>query len=53
MVSILGAYASNKESVAKTLSIHACPFCIEGSGRVGPGTSLGQIFKRKLPSKII
>ena len=40
-------------SVAKGLSILACRFGIEGSGRVGPGTSLGQIFKRKLPSKII
>ena len=40
-------------SVAKGLSIHACRFGIEGSGRVGPGTSFGQIFKRKLPSKII
>ena len=40
-------------SVAKGLSIHACRFGIEGSGRVRPGTSFGQIFKRKLPSKII
>ena len=40
-------------SVAKGLSIHACRFGIEGSRRVGPGTSFGQILKRKLPSKII
>ena len=40
-------------SVTKGLSIHACRFGIEGSGRVGPGTSFCQIFKRKLPSKII
>ena len=40
-------------SVAKGLSIHACRFGMEGSGRVGPGTSFGQIFKRKVPSKII
>ena len=40
-------------SVAKGLSIHASRFGVEGSGRVGPGTSFGQIFKRKLPSKII
>ena len=40
-------------SAAKGLSIHACQFGIEGSGRVGPGTSFGQIFKRKLPSKMI
>ena len=40
-------------SVGKGLSVHACRFGIEGSGRQGPGTSFGQIFKRKLPSKII
>ena len=40
-------------SVAKGLSIDACRFGIEGSDRLGPGTSFGQIFKRKLPSKII
>ena len=40
-------------SVAKGLLVHACRFGIEGSGRVGPGTSFGQILKRKLPSKII
>ena len=40
-------------SVAKGLSIHACRFGIECSGRVGPGTRFGQIFKRKLPFKII
>ena len=40
-------------SVAKCLLIHSCRFGIEGSGRVGPSTSFGQIFKRKLPSKII
>ena len=30
--------------VAKGLSIHACRFGIEGRGRVGSGTSFGQIF---------
>ena len=40
-------------SVAKGLSVHACQFSIDGSGRVGPGTSFGQILRRKLPSKII
>ena len=35
-------------SVAKGLSIHACRFGIEGSGRVGPGTGFGQICKRKI-----
>ena len=38
--------------IAKGLSVHACRFGVEGSGRLGPGTSFGQIFKRKLPSKL-
>ena len=34
------------------LSVHVCRFGIEGSGRVWPGTSFGQIFKRKLHPKL-
>ena len=29
-----------------------CKFGMEGSGSVEPGTSFGQIFNKKLPSKI-
>ena len=39
-------------SDAKGLSVHVCRFGIEGSVRVWPGTSFGQIFKKKLASKI-
>ena len=39
-------------AVVKGLSVHVCQFRIEGSGKEGPGTSFGQILKRKLPSQI-